>query len=59
MVFPSPHMGETQVLTHFPVVGSYSLKDPLGFSEIYLTILINLNPSLDRPQIHLCFSLEV
>lgn len=52
MVFPSPHMGETQVLTHFPVVGSYSLKDPLGFSEIYLTILINLNPSLDRPQTH-------
>lgn len=59
MVFSSPHMGETQVLTRFPVVGSFSLKDPLVFGEIHLTVLINLNPSLRRPQTYLCFSLEV
>lgn len=34
MVFPSPHMGETQILTHFSVVGSFSLKDTLIFGEI-------------------------
>lgn len=59
MVFSSPHMGESQVLTRFPVVGSLSLKDPLVFGEIYLTVLINLNPLLGKPQTDLCFSLEV